>query len=226
MVCGFCSTGCSLDVHLTRRPGGQPHAHHRLPRQPRHGLPEGLGGAHAAAAPPTAAPRRCWRDSKGKTARRSVGTRRITTFVERSARSSTRARPRVGRVPRRPARSRPRRWRSSARSPSSAWAWCTATATRASAWPRRWSPTRSRSASTRRRTPTPTSKSPTSSCCSGRTCASRTRSCGSACCRNPHNPEIIVVDPRRTETASAATQHLRARAEERPRRCSTASPTC
>jgi len=27
-------------------------------------------------------------------------------------------------------------------------------------------------------------------------------------CRNPHNPEIIVVDPRTTETASAATQHL------------------
>ena len=27
-------------------------------------------------------------------------------------------------------------------------------------------------------------------------------------CRNPHNPEIIVVDPRRTETAMCATQHL------------------
>ncbi|MBW3614595.1 MAG: nitrate reductase [Actinobacteria bacterium] len=26
-------------------------------------------------------------------------------------------------------------------------------------------------------------------------------------CRNPHNPEIVVVDPRRTETAVAATQH-------------------
>ena len=27
-------------------------------------------------------------------------------------------------------------------------------------------------------------------------------------CKNPHSPEIIVVDPRRTETAMAATQHL------------------
>ena len=27
-------------------------------------------------------------------------------------------------------------------------------------------------------------------------------------CRNPHDPEIIVVDPRRTETAMEATQHL------------------
>ena len=27
-------------------------------------------------------------------------------------------------------------------------------------------------------------------------------------CRNPHSPEIVVVDPRRTETASAATQHI------------------
>lgn len=27
-------------------------------------------------------------------------------------------------------------------------------------------------------------------------------------CRNPHHPEIIVIDPRATETASAATQHL------------------
>ena len=35
-------------------------------------------------------------------------------------------------------------------------------------------------------------------------------------CRNPHNPEIIVIDPRRTETAMAATQHSAARAEVRP----------
>ena len=27
-------------------------------------------------------------------------------------------------------------------------------------------------------------------------------------CKNPHRPEIVVIDPRRTETAQAATQHL------------------
>ena len=32
-------------------------------------------------------------------------------------------------------------------------------------------------------------------------------------CRNPHKPEIIVIDPRKTETAMAATQHLRAPAQ-------------
>ena len=34
-------------------------------------------------------------------------------------------------------------------------------------------------------------------------------------CRNPHQPEIIVIDPRKTETAMAATQHLAARARSR-----------
>jgi assimilatory nitrate reductase catalytic subunit len=32
-------------------------------------------------------------------------------------------------------------------------------------------------------------------------------------CRNPHNPEIVVIDPRKTETATAATQHYAIRAK-------------
>ena len=35
-------------------------------------------------------------------------------------------------------------------------------------------------------------------------------------CRNPHQPEIVVVDPRKTETAMAATQHLPLRPKSRP----------
>ena len=51
---------------------------------------------------------------------------------------------------------------------------------------------------------------------SARTCASRTRSCGSASAATRTQPEIVVIDPRKTETAMAATQHLRAAAEVRP----------
>ena len=35
-------------------------------------------------------------------------------------------------------------------------------------------------------------------------------------CKNPHQPEIVVIDPRRTETAQAATRHLPLRAQVRP----------
>ena len=42
--------------------------------------------------------------------------------------------------------------------------------------------------------------------------------------RNPNDPEIIVIDPRATETAMAATQHLAPAPEVRPRPCSTAWP--
>jgi anaerobic selenocysteine-containing dehydrogenase len=50
---------------------------------------------------------------------------------------------------------------------------------------------------------------------SARIHASRIRSCGSACCATSAIPQIIVVDPRTTETAMAATQHLRHQAQER-----------
>ena len=121
------------------------------------------------------------------------------------------------------ARSPPRRWRCSARSPSSAWGWSTATATRGSAWPRPSSPTSSRSASTRRRTPTqdfeesdvhrPRRLEPVHR---------PSDHVGARACATAHQPEIIVIDPRRTETAMAATQHLRDPAEDATSCCSTA----
>ena len=161
MVCGFCSTGCGLNVHLQRRRGGQPDAGARLPGQPRHGLPEGLGGADAAA---RARPRDHAAAARARRRRLRAG-RLGARARRRSSSASRRSRrkhgPAVGRLPRHRPDRRPRRWRCSARSPSSAWAWSTATATRASAWPPRSSPTSSPSASTRRRTPTPTSRSPT-----------------------------------------------------------------
>ena len=43
-------------------------------------------------------------------------------------------------------------------------------------------------------------------------------------CRNPHQPEIVVVDPRRTETAMAATQHVAAPPQVRPRAAVRAGP--
>ena len=145
--------------------------------------------------------RRCCATSAGPAASRSTGTTALDTFVDALQGDPGRARPRVGRVPRHRPDRRPRRWRCSARSPSSAWAWCTATATPASAWPPRSSPTSRRSASTRRPTPTPTSRSPTSSCWSARTCASPTRSCGSASAATRTSPRSSSIDPRTTETA-------------------------
>ncbi len=43
MVCGFCSTGCGLTIHLRDGAGGEPHADDRTPGQPWHGLLKGLG---------------------------------------------------------------------------------------------------------------------------------------------------------------------------------------
>ena len=46
-------------MHLQGRRGGQPLADTRLPGQPRHGVPQGLGGARRRSTRPTARPRRC-----------------------------------------------------------------------------------------------------------------------------------------------------------------------
>ena len=104
-----------------RRRGRQPHARRRVPGEPGHGLPEGLGGARPARRarpghPPAAARRTTagsrpidWDDALDRVLRPHSRRSRPSTAPTRS-RSS------------RPARSRPRRWRCSGRWPSSAWA--------------------------------------------------------------------------------------------------------
>ena len=57
-------------------------------------------------------------------------------------------------------------------------------------------------------TPTATSRNRTSSCSWGPIRASRIPSCGSGVLRNPNHPAIVVIDPRVTETAMQATNHL------------------
>ena len=192
-----------------RRRGREPHPVGRLPGEPRHGLPQGVGGAHRPGRPRPRhhppAPRRRRRPAAGRLADRAGDDGRPVQG------HPGRARRRLGRLPQhRPDRHRGdgparARWR------SSAWGWSTATATPASAWPRPSSPTSSRSGSTPRPTPTRTSRSPTASSSSARTSASRTRSCGSGVMRNRNKPEIVVIDPRRTETAASATLHLAVR---------------
>ncbi len=51
LVCGYCSTGCGLSVHLRDGQAVNLTPGDRLPREPGHGLPEGLGGAHGPDSP-------------------------------------------------------------------------------------------------------------------------------------------------------------------------------
>ena len=121
-----------------------------------------------------------------------------------------------------PARSSPRRWRCSARWPSSAWAWCTATATRGSAWPPRSSPTsRSFGFDAPPYTYADFEESDVLVLVGANLCIAHPI-LWERVLRNPHQPEIIVIDPRKTETAMAATQHLAAAAEVRSDAASTA----
>ena len=179
-----------------RRRGRQPHADRRLPGEPRHGVPEGMGGAGAAAPRPTGRPRRCCATRRARSQPGRLGRRRSTTFVHRFKAIQAEHGPEsVAFLVDRPDPDRgdgaARRARQVRHGHAS-----TATATPASAWRRRSSPTSSRSGSTRRRTPTPTSRSPTSSCWSARTSASPTRSCGSASAATRTTPRSSSIDPR------------------------------
>ena len=180
MVCGFCSTGCGLDVHLQGRRGGQPDPAHRLPGEPGHGLPQGLGGADAAGGARPGDRRRCCATSAAAGWSRSTGPTALDTMVTPVQGHPGQARPGVGGLP----QHRPDRHRGDGAAGGAGQVRDGHGPRRRQHPPvhghRRSSPTSSRSASTPRPTPTPTSRSPTSSCWSARTCASPTRSCGSA----------------------------------------------
>ena len=206
MVCGFCSTGCGLKIHLQGRPGHQSHPGHPLPGQPRHGLPQRLGGADSARRTrprhhPVAARRRTasWRavdwDAamtefsarfKAMQARHGphsiafLGTGQICT--EEMALLGALVQIRHGRLALRQQHPPVHGHRAS-------------------------SPTRNRSASTRRRSPTPISRKATSLVFIGANPCIAHPIMWQRVMRNRNRPEIIVVDPRKTETAMAATQH-------------------
>ena len=205
-VCGFCSTGCSLTIHLK---DGQP-----VGLTPTVDYPVNAGmacpkGWEALSVPAGRGPgdgtplaragrKLCARrlGSRSADVRRPLprhsGQSTETNRSPFSARASC----------------RPRKWPCSGRWPSSAWGWSTATETRGSAWRRRSSPTRNRSASTPRRTLITILKSPTSIVLVGSNLCIAHPIMWQRVMRNPHQPEIVVIDPRRTETAMCATQHL------------------
>ena len=225
MVCGFCSTGCSLDVHLRDGEAVNLTPDDRLSGEPGHGLPEGLGGADAAA-------RRRPRDDAAA-ARRQRPARSRSTGTRRSRRSSTRfkaihdehgpesvaflstgpdpdrgdgAARRAGQV--RHGHGARRRQHAAVHGHVGRRLQAVVRLRRAAVHLRRLRGVRR------------------ASCSSARTCASPTRSCGSASAATRTSPRSSSIDPRATETAMAATQHLRAAPEVATSRCSTASRTC
>ena len=215
MVCGFCSTGCGARRPPARRRGGQPHARDRLPGQPRHGLPEGVGGADAARRRRSRDRRRCCATPTAGCGR-STGTTAMTTMVARFKAIQARARRRVGRLP----EHRPDRHRGDGAARR-------ARQVRHGDGPRRrqhppvhghggrrlQAGVRLRRAALHLRT---TSRSPTCIVLVGSNLCIAHPIMWERVMRNRAQPEIIVVDPRRTETAMAATQHLPLAPEVRP----------
>ena len=96
LVCGFCSTGCSLNVHLKDGEAVGSDARRRLSGESRHGLPQGLGSAGRA--------RRARSRDDAAAARRPGQLEPVNwdtalrTFVERMKAIQARARPGVGRL--------------------------------------------------------------------------------------------------------------------------------
>ena len=223
MVCGFCSTGCSLDIHLRDGEAVGPDADGDYPVNLGMACPKGWEALAVLDAPDRATTPLAAQTPSGRLVP-------VDWDAALATRSSTACKaiqrahgPDIDRVPRAPARSSPKRWRCSARSAKFGMGMlhgdgntrqCMATLGR-----RVQAGVRLRRAAVHVRRLRGVRRDR-----AGRaaTCASPTRSCGSASCAIRIDPEIVVIDPRATETAMAATQHLAAAAEVRSRRCCTA----
>ena len=212
---------CGLLLHRLRprgapegRPGRQPVAGARLPGQQGRGVPQRLGGAHPARTPRIARPSRSLRNARGALEEVPWQTA-LETFCSRFKGIQQTPRRGLGRVHQHRADLRPKRWRCSARSPSSAWACvhgdgntrqCMATSVVAykqafgfDAPPYTYDDFE---------------QSDVLVFVGANPCIAHPIM-WERVCKNPHQPEIIVIDPRKTETAMAATQHLPLRPKSR-----------
>ena len=214
VVCGFCSTGCRSECSSEGRRGDQSQRRHALSGEPRHGLSERLGGAHAAGRAGSrhdAAAARC------ETAQlRPVDwDAAMTEFCARIKEIQAQHGAGQRRVSRAPARFAPRKWRCSAALFKFGMGGlhcdcntrqCMATAHVAYK--------QSFGFDAPPFTYADFEESDVLVFVGANPCIAHPIM-WQRVMRNQHQPEIIVVDPRKTETAMAATQHLRAEAKER-----------
>ena len=208
MVCGFCSTGCGLNVHLKDGQAINLSADTDLSGESRHGLPQRLGSADAARRRRTAPPRRCCATSRPASSSRSTGSARWSSSASASRKSSAQHGPESVRLSWHRADRAPRKWPCSARS----WKFgmgfihCDSQYAPVHGHRRTW-PTSSPSASMRRPSPTQDFEESDVLVFVGSNPCIAHPIMWQRVMRNQHRPEIIVVDPRKTETAMAATQH-------------------
>ena len=115
MVCGFCSTGCGLNVHLKDGQAINLSADTDYPVNLGMACPKGWEALTPLRAPDRATTP-LLRNERRANSSRSIGSARWSLFCERFKEIKAQARPGVGAPFSAPARSSPRRWRSSARS--------------------------------------------------------------------------------------------------------------
>ena len=208
MVCGYCSTGCGLKVHLQERRGDQPYARRGVSRQPRHGVPEGLGSARRVLDSPERATTPLVRDRAPATLQPVELGRGADHVLPAVSGDHARARPGVGRLSQHRADSDRRN--AAPRLPGEV---------RHGLAARRQQHAAVHGDVRRRLQAIVRLRRPALHLRRLRRIRRASILVGSNLCighpilwervlRNPHQPKIIVIDPRRTETAMAATQHL------------------